>query len=148
MVGKKGWKYQEIFSAIERLGKAKEGVVHLDYLDFGDLPALYSGAGVMVYPSLYEGFGLPPLEAMACGCPVVTSRVSSIPEVVGEAAVKVDPLDEEELAGALRTVLRDRGARKIMREEGLERAARFSWERTAKMTAELYRRVVLGSDGG
>jgi len=140
LVGKKGWKFEGIFATMDRLGLGSH-VLHLDYLPFEDLPAVYSGAGLMVYPSLYEGFGLPPLEAMACGCPVVTSDVSSLPGVVGDAALKVAPDDVEGLARAMRRVLRDEGESERLREAGLKRSARFTWEKTARMTAAVYRNV-------
>jgi alpha-1,3-rhamnosyl/mannosyltransferase len=107
-----------------------------------DLPALYSGADLFVFPSLYEGFGLPVLEAMACGVPVVCSKTSSLPEIVGEAALTFDPLDVEEMAAKIEKALGDEALREEMREKGLQRAARFSWERTAEKTLEVYRAVV------
>ena len=101
------------------------------------LPALYSGALVMAYPSLYEGFGLPPLEAMACGTPVVTSRTSSLPEVVGDKAILIDPEDSISIAAALVRVLSSPEMRKDLRQAGLRRAAQFTWDATAKRTFDL-----------
>ena len=95
----------------------------------------------MVYPSLYEGFGLPPLEAMACGCPVVTSGTSSLPEVVGEAGIMVNPYDIDSLAQAMRQVLTDTELRDNMIRKGLEQSKRFSWEKTAEQTLEVYNKV-------
>jgi len=95
------------------------------------LPALYRQAEALVYPSLYEGFGLPPLEAMACGTPVLTSNTTSLPEAVGDAAVMVDPTDVEALAEGLARVLFDGALRRDLRARGLARAAEFRWERTA-----------------
>lgn len=103
------------------------------------LPALYSGALLSAYLSLYEGFGLPPLEAMACGTPVVTSDTGAIPEVVGEAAIRVNPYDVEAIAWGIRHVLEDSVLRENLRRKGLERAKRFTWERTAKLTWEVLR---------
>jgi len=107
-----------------------------------DLPSLYSGAVLFVRPVLDEGFGLPALEAMACGTPVVCSNVSSLPEVVGEAAITVDPNDVEALAEALHRVLTDADLRQDLRRRGLERAAEFTWEQTARETAAVYEEVL------
>ena len=104
-----------------------------------DLPLLYAGAAAFAYPSLYEGFGLPPLEAMACGAPVVASNSSSLPEVVGEAAVLVDPTSVESVRDGLASVLADEALRRSLRAAGLARAAEFSWERTARETLAVYR---------
>jgi glycosyltransferase involved in cell wall biosynthesis len=102
---------------------------------------LYRLAAVFVFPSLYEGFGLPPLEAMASGTPVVTSNVSSLPEVVGDAAVLVDPHDVGSIVAGLRSVLTDPVRAEEMRRKGLERAREFSWERSVAKTLEVYKRV-------
>ncbi|MCS7220938.1 MAG: glycosyltransferase family 1 protein [Anaerolineae bacterium] len=110
-----------------------------------DLPALYSGAILFAFPSEYEGFGLPVLEAMACGTPVVCSRTSSLPELAGDAALLVDPLDVEEIATGIRCILEDEELRWQMRERGLMRAALFSWERTARMTLAAYERALSGT---
>jgi len=107
-----------------------------------DLPAVYSGAKLFVFPSLYEGFGLPPLEAMACGTPVVCSNAASLPEVVGDAAITVDPYDVQGLAGAMHCVLADADLQHDLRRRGLERAAAFTWERTARETVQVYREVL------
>lgn len=112
------------------------------YVPNEDLPALYSAAAVFVYPSIYEGFGLPPLEAMACGTPVVCSNTSSLPEVVGDAAITVDPADVGELACAIRRVLIDGALRTRLREAGLRQAALFSWPDTARRVLEVYRQVL------
>jgi alpha-1,3-rhamnosyl/mannosyltransferase len=105
-----------------------------------DLPALYSGASLFAYPSLYEGFGLPVLEAMACGCPVIASAASCLPEVVGDAGLLLDPHDVEAWASALHGLLADRQARQVLARQGLERAARFSWPGAASDTLDVYRR--------
>jgi alpha-1,3-rhamnosyl/mannosyltransferase len=105
------------------------------------LPVLYSGATLLVYPSLYEGFGLPPLEAMACGTPVIVSDRSSLPEVVGDAGLKVDALDEEALTEAMLRVIEEDELRAQLSRSGLERAATFSWQKCAQETAAVYRRV-------
>jgi glycosyltransferase involved in cell wall biosynthesis len=107
-----------------------------------DLPALYSAARLYVFPSLFEGFGLPILEAMACGTPVVSSNATSLPEVAGDAACLVDPLDEDQLAEAMYRALTDEPLHASLRKRGLERAREFSWERTARGTVDVYRRVL------
>lgn len=145
IAGKRQWKAGEIDQAFQRLNL--EGKVHFTgYVDDADLPALYSAAEVFVFPSLYEGFGLPPLEAMACGAPVVTSNVSSLPEVVGAAALTVNPYDVAALAEAIERALIDSRLRAELRRKGIERAAQFTWERTARETLAVYRRVLGGSD--
>jgi glycosyltransferase involved in cell wall biosynthesis len=101
---------------------------------------------VFVFPSLYEGFGLPPLEAMACGAPVVTSDCSSIPEVVGDAALTVDPLSEKDIAKAIRRILTEAGLRQELREKGLARAGRFSYRQTAIQTLKVYRSLAGGRE--
>ena len=110
-------------------------------LPAGDVPVLMSAARAFVYVSFYEGFGLSPLEAMACGAPVVTSDVSSLPEVVGDAALRVDPADVADVAAAIAAVWSDAGRRAEMRRRSLRQAARFSWERTAEETFAVYARV-------
>lgn len=118
-----------------------EDVVFTGYIPQSHLPAFYSAADVFVYPSLYEGFGLPCLEAMACGCPVVAADSSSIPEVVGSAGLLVDPQDVEGLASALGRVLSDPGLRNEMRVKGRERARLFTWGRAAEQTLKVYREI-------
>ena len=113
----------------------------LGYVPEADLAALMNGALAFVYPSLYEGFGLPPLEAMACGTPVITSNRSSLPEVVGDAALLVDPERTRDLADAMGRVVDDAPLREELRERGLKRAQEFSWERTARLTAQVYERA-------
>src|SRR5262249_43364008 len=107
-----------------------------------DLPDLYSAASVFAYPSRYEGFGLPPLEALACGTPVVCSNRASLPEVVGDAALQGDPTDPADLAAALARLLADAPLRATLRARGLARAARFTWERTAAETMVVYQEVI------
>jgi glycosyltransferase involved in cell wall biosynthesis len=105
------------------------------YVPDAELPDVYAAASAFAYPSLYEGFGIPPLEAMACGTPVVASTAGALPEVLGDAALLVDPYDEEALAGALEAAVADRGE---LRRRGLQRAAHFTWERAAEQTWQVY----------
>jgi glycosyltransferase involved in cell wall biosynthesis len=119
-----------------------EGRIHFPgFIAEADVPALMSAASVFVYPSLFEGFGLPPLEAMACGTPVVSSNVTSLPEVVGEAALLVNPHDRDELVEALRRLLADTDLRQHLREEGFQRAAKYVWDHCARQTLAVYEDV-------
>jgi glycosyltransferase involved in cell wall biosynthesis len=121
--------------------KLHKHVRFLGYVPDDQLTVLYRLAAVFVFPSLYEGFGLPPLEAMASGTPVVVSNVSSLPEVVGDAAVLVDPHDIDSIVDGLRSVLTNPARAEDMRRKGLERASEFSWERSVARTLEVYRRI-------
>jgi glycosyltransferase involved in cell wall biosynthesis len=141
VAGRKGWLYQETLQHIRDLGLS-ERVRLTDWIANADVPALLNLAEVFVYPSLYEGFGLPPLEAMACGTPVIASNASSLPEVVGNAGILVEPRDAPGLAQALTRVLRDDALRHELRAKGLEQAARFTWERAARETLAVYERVL------
>ncbi len=143
--GKRQWRTGEIDAAFRRLDLASH--VHFTgYVADADLPALYSAAELFVFPSLYEGFGLPPLEAMACGTPVVTSNVSSLPEAVGDAALTVDPYDVGELVLAIDRLLTDEMLRADLRRRGMERASRFTWARTARETLAIYEQVLNRAD--
>jgi len=137
LIGGKGWKYEEIFETIHQLGMNDQVIVP-GYVPKEDLVAFYNAAEVFVYPSLYEGFGLPPLEAMACGTPVVVSNTSSLPEVVGDAGLLVDPLNVDGLTGAIEKLLVDEDLRQNLSKKALEKAGHFSWEGTAFRTWELY----------
>ncbi len=137
LAGAQGWKNADVSQEVRRLG-LDDRVTFAGYVAAEDLPALYGAATAFVYPSLFEGFGLPPLEAMACGTPVVCSDSSSLPEVVGEAALTVAPSSVDELAAALRRVLDDAVLRATLREAGLARARLFSWERAARETLAAY----------
>lgn len=136
IVGGKGWLYDSIFAEVERL-KLQTRVLFPGFVDDADLPALYSAARVLAYPSLYEGFGLPMLEAMACGTPVVTSTASCLPEVAGEAALCVPPTEVDALTHALDKAVNDESVRAELVTKGLARAKEFTWERAAR---ELVRR--------
>ncbi len=133
IAGRKGWLYEQIFQQVEKLGLKAE-VTFPGYVPQDNLPALLSGARLFVLPSLYEGFGLPVLEAMACGTPVLCSNVSSLPEVAGNAALLVDPLDVEGMAEAMNRVLQDEELRARLVERGRQQVRRFSWERCARET--------------
>lgn len=141
LAGGKGWMYEPIFAAVERLGLGAE-VIFPGFVPRQELPLWYNGAGVFVYPSLYEGFGLGPLEAMACGAPVVVSDRASLPEVVGDAGLTAPPDDAPALADAIAAILRDRNLADDLRQRGLRRAAEFTWERTAQATVRAYERVM------
>jgi len=140
LAGSLGWRTEGIDDAIDRSGLAG-AVVMPGYLPADELRSLYSYADLFVFPSLYEGFGLPPLEAMACGAPVITSNTSSLPEVVGDAALQIDPRDPDALAEAMSAVLDDESLAASLREKGFDRVKRFSWERAARHTLELYHRI-------
>ena len=137
LVGTKGESAGIIFDTIRQLGLDGD-ITWLGHVDFEDLPALMNGADLFVCPSLYEGFGLPPLEAMACGTPVVSSRASSLPEVIGDAGVLFDPYDVSDIASAIWAVLSDDTVRENLRRKGLARAGQFSWQRTAEITLHAY----------
>jgi glycosyltransferase involved in cell wall biosynthesis len=140
-VGPKGWLAHDVSSAVAELG-LQDRVRFLGYVPNADLAALYQLARVSIYPSLFEGFGLPVLEAMACGCPVVTSNSSSMPEVAGGAAVLVDPLSEESIADGLERVWTDDRLRGDLIGRGRCRASQFSWDSAARETLKLYDRVL------
>lgn len=140
IAGRTGWKTNP--GAWGTAAETMQAKIHfLDHIPQDLLPALYSEAKAFIWPSLMEGFGLPVLEAMACGTPVITSNTSCLPEVVGDAALTVDPADVHALADAMETLWEDRGLQNALRVKGLERATMFTWERTAAMTLETYRRA-------
>lgn len=140
LAGQAGWLYQEIFEEVRNrnLGKC---VLFPGYVPAKDIPRLYANAEVFVYPSLYEGFGLPVLEAMASGTPVLTSNLSSLPEITGDAAALVDPNDEEGMSKALEKIILDGDYRESLAKKGAARAADFSWEKCAKATLDLYGKI-------
>jgi glycosyltransferase involved in cell wall biosynthesis len=140
LVGGVGWLHQNIFDTIVSLGLS-DLVRCAGYVPRRELPALYSQAELLVYPSFCEGFGLPVLEAMACGCPVIAANTSSFPEVVGDAGIMVDPNDIDALTGAMESVLGDEELRSGMRARGLKRAQAFSWDRCAQTTLAVYDEV-------
>ncbi len=141
IAGGKGWYYQRVFQLVEELG-LNEHIVFPGYLPQEDLPLWYNASDLFVYPSHFEGFGLPVLEAMACGTPVITSNVSSLPEVAGEAGILVSPTDTKALSQAMQTIFHNAELTRQMQEKGLAQAAKFNWRKTAAQTAQIYSRVV------
>jgi glycosyltransferase involved in cell wall biosynthesis len=141
IAGRKGWLNDELDSFIAQSG-IKERLLLTGYLPEEDLASLYSSCRLCVYPSLYEGFGLPPLEAMACGAPVITSNIQTIVETVGTAARLVSPSDVQAIALAISQLLRDGAERRRLSSAGLARAAQFTWEKTAHLTLEVYREAL------
>jgi glycosyltransferase involved in cell wall biosynthesis len=144
VAGQSQWRGSDVYKKVKVKG-LEEIVFFPGYVPDNDLPSLYRGAEVFVFPSLYEGFGLPPLEAMACGTPVICSNTSSMPEVVGEAALLFDPYNTNALALALRNVLKDEARKQSLSAAGLNRAAQFSWEQTARKTLEVYKETASAS---
>jgi len=118
--------------------QASSMIRRIGYVDEQDLPALYSAAAAFVYPSLYEGFGIPILEAMSCGAPVITSNTSSMPEISSDAALFFDPTDVQQLTTLLLEVMGNEKLRKELSRKGIERAGQFSWEKTARATLKIY----------
>ncbi|HBB35115.1 MAG TPA: glycosyl transferase family 1 [Cyanobacteria bacterium UBA8803] len=142
LIGRKGWHYEPIFSAIDN-SPWNHHIHHLDYLSDDLVAFFYAQADVFVYPSHYEGFGLPVLEAMTLGTPVVTSHTSSLPEVAGDAALLIDPNDPNHLAEAILKIISDSQLRQELIQKGKQRAGLFSWERTAKETLKAYKSLLL-----
>jgi glycosyltransferase involved in cell wall biosynthesis len=140
LVGKCAWLYDETLHTIKELGLG-DSVILTGYVSATDLPGLYSGALCFVYPSYFEGFGLPPLEAMQCGTPVIVGNQTSLPEVVGDAGVLVDPFDVDALAAAIENVISDSNLRAELSVQGLARAKLFNWRETARQTLAVYRRA-------
>jgi len=141
LAGKPSWKYREVFSLIDVL-HLKNKVKILNFVHYDELPLLYNGAEVFVFPSRYEGFGLPPLEAMKCGTPVIVSNSSSLPEIVGENGIMVRPDDERELCNQILRIIRERDYRETMRDYYLNRANLFSWEKCVQKTIKSYEKTL------
>ena len=140
IAGKLGWMTESLFAAIERLNLASR-VHFIGFIAEEDKPSLLAACTMFVYPSLYEGFGLPALEAIACGAPTITSNTSALPEVVGKAAILIDPTSVTELAAAMKMLLLSPATREDLRRRGPLQAAQFTWAKTASLTAETYRLV-------
>lgn len=141
LVGRKAWGVDEINTAIKQW-RLHDSVIQLHDVTDHDLPILYSGSEMFVFPSLDEGFGFPVLEAMACGSPVLTSNLTSLPEVAGDAALLVDPCSVEDIASGMYSLFSNSTLRTTLRAKGLERVKLFTWEQTARQTLEVYRRVL------
>ncbi len=141
LVGSKGWLYHQLFAEIEQLG-LNEHIHFPGYVPSAELPFWYNAADGFAYISHYEGFGLPVLEALACGVPTLTSNTTSLPEIAGDAALTVPPDDVEAVADGLHRLLTDRALRQQLRQRGPRHAARFTWQATAQRTAQLYRAVL------
>lgn len=142
IAGKIAWKYQKVLSLIEKLNLGSK-IRLLNFIPYEDLPALYSTAEVFVFPSRYEGFGLPPLEAMKCGTPVITSNMSSLPEIVGDRGMMVSPNDHEKLAELIMKILSDQQLRTELSTYCLQRADLFSWKKTGLQTMKVYNSVLI-----
>jgi len=143
LVGKRAWLYEETLRAVAACGIAAQ-TIFTGYVPESDLPALYTGALCFVYPSYFEGFGLPPLEAMSCGTPVITGDRTSLPEVVGDAGLLVNPFDTQALAQALARLIDDESLRATLGDRGLRRAAQFNWRDNARQTLAVYEQVTGG----
>jgi len=143
VVGQEAWMAGDVFAAVRQSPFADQ-VDFTGYVSYEKLTSLYQNAAVCVYPSLYEGFGLPVLEAMACGCPVVCSNTTSVPEVAGDAAILVNPESADDIAKGIRRVLTEPGLAAELRERGIQQAKKFTWEACAEATLAVYRRAVAG----
>jgi glycosyltransferase involved in cell wall biosynthesis len=144
LAGSKGWDYDKILDAARRFSISTESIIFTGYVSDEDLAPLYSGALAFVYLSFYEGFGLPPLEAMQCGTPVITSNTSSLPEVVGDAGIMLDPSDQDGVSQAILDLYRSETLRQKLSHLSLERARLFSWERCVRETVEAYKEALAG----
>ena len=144
LVGKCAWLYDETLRTLDEAG-VRDSVIMTGYVPEADLPALYSGALCFVYPSYFEGFGLPPLEAMKCGAPAIVGNRTSLPEVVGDAALMVDPFDTEAIAAAIKRLINDSTLRNELSLKSRERASAFNWRDTARKTLKVYEEVAISS---
>ena len=142
LAGSKGWLYEEIFQVADSHSSLKDKVIFTGFIDDKDLSSIYSEASFFVYPSLYEGFGLPPLEAMQCGVPVITSNNSSLPEVVGDAGIMVDATDESQLCQAMTKLLNDPNLCQQLSKQALQQSQNFSWEKCAQETIAIYQHIL------
>ena len=140
LAGKKGWKIDDLYTQIEN-SSAKNNIILPGFVDKEDLAALYTHADIFVYPSYYEGFGLPILEAMSCGVPVITSNTSSLPEVGGDAALYFDPMSIQDLYETLSKLITNENLMLEMKQKGLERSKQFSWEKAGKETIALFEQI-------
>jgi glycosyltransferase involved in cell wall biosynthesis len=141
LVGTKGWDFDKIFEAINVVPQIKARIIFTGYVPDEDLAALYSGALAFVYMSLCEGFGLPPLEAMQCGTPVICSQNTSLPEVVGNAGILVNPLNQEEISDAMLKIYKNNSLSATLKLKSIERASLFSWDKFAQQTFDVYQKI-------
>jgi glycosyltransferase involved in cell wall biosynthesis len=141
IAGRKGWQYNSIFQKVNEYRLIND-IIFTGYLSEQDTPVLMKGAHAFVFPSIYEGFGMPPLEAMACGTPVITSNVASLPEVVGDAALLVNPFSVESIAEAIGKIIQDECLRTSLSQKGLIHASSFSWDRSAKIVLDVYNNLL------
>jgi glycosyltransferase involved in cell wall biosynthesis len=139
LVGVSGWKNNDIFQTVQSNHLLKKHVIFTGYIPDHDLSAIYSGALAFVYPSLYEGFGLPPLEAMQCGTPVITSNTSSLPEVMGDAGLMINPTNKDDLCQAMLDLINNSTLRHQLSQKGIDRATQFSWSKCAEETIKVYK---------
>jgi glycosyltransferase involved in cell wall biosynthesis len=144
LVGNLGWKYESIFSELTATEGLRDRIIITGYVSNEDLAALYSDALFFVFPSLYKGFGLPPLEAMQCGVPVITSNTSSLPEVVGDAGIMVNPNDADALCQAMLNIHGNPLLRAQLSSNALERSKQFSWRKSANETIKAYKTALKG----
>jgi glycosyltransferase involved in cell wall biosynthesis len=140
IAGRKGWHYGSIFKKTQELGLTND-IIFTGYVDEVDAPVLMKGAIAFVFPSIYEGFGLPPLEAMACGTPVITSNVASLPEVTGDAALLIDPFSVDAIADAIERIINDKNLRAELSQKGIKHASQYSWDNSVKIISDLYDRL-------
>lgn len=144
ITGRKGISYNNYKSRVDELNLG-DSVIFTDFIPLEDLPIFYNASELLVYPSFYEGFGLPPLEAMACGTPVIVSNVTSLPEICHDSALMINPYDIDELSYAMERVLSDSLLKLTMVQKGLMKSSNYSWELTAKQTIEAYKSMIEGA---
>jgi glycosyltransferase involved in cell wall biosynthesis len=140
IAGNRGWLYGDVFEKIEK-SPYREDIIVTGFIEESDRPYLYNLAEIFVYPSFFEGFGFPPLEAMACGIPVAVSNKSSLPEVVGDSAIMFDPQNIDEIGFAIKNILQDRGLKELLIEKGLQRAKLFNWDKTAEEFLNIFKKI-------
>src|SRR6185369_15343895 len=140
LAGTRGWKYEEIFRSIGN-SAYKENIHLPGFIDDEDKVSVYNLASIFVYPSLYEGFGFPPLEAMACGVPVISSHASSLPEIVGNSGILIDPYQPDELYRALESLINNPSFAAKLQEKGLKQAKKFNWELSSRETLDIFEKL-------
>lgn len=141
LAGKNGWNFDNIYKKVKD-HKLDKKVIFTGYIDSNEAVILLKGAFLFVFPSIYEGFGLPPLEAMACGVPVITSNITSLPEVVKDAGYLIDPFSAEEICNAMIKIMNDSKNREQLKQRGIERAKEFTWGKSAKLLREVYKKML------